>query len=362
MSPVPHLYLRDPRLELCGEFSEYQSFNARLVVNDIGNFTLAMPADGELAAMIDHGYGVALFKDHSQSDVPLFSGPIKRLAWTESPEGSFLTLAGPCDNYHLRTRVIQPTPSGPPYVEDYAEFVDVPADQIMGTWASYQLGPDARSERRLPHFNVDPPSHIGESVDMSARFDVLLDKLKTLAAAGGGLIFRAVYGYVPGGDGTISYRAWMPADRRSTVVFSRQRGTILSGTYEEIAPEANYIYALGEGAGIARQIVEGGDNESITYYRARIEKMYDARSAKTLLELTLERDAALQENAGLQRISITPAEQESIVYGRDYRLGDRVTAEVLNRRMEGYVSGVDFSMTADRGLLITPIIEKELRR
>lgn len=355
-----HLYLRTAAFDLAGEIADYTTFGAKVVANGMGSWALQMPANVAIADHIEWGGGVVLFKDQDQTANPVFSGPIGEITESVGDDGETLALSGPDDNYYLATRVITPTPSGPPYTEAYLQFVGIPADIVVGVVVAEHLAAPAAPERQLPRQEVEPPSGFGSLVNVSMRFDPMLDKLRSLAIEGGGFMFRNLFAWAPGSGGALYFRSWMPADRRAAVVFDVNRRTMKRGVYTEMIPKANYIYALGKGEGEGRAVVEGGDNESITHYQQRIEKVIDARAGDTAAELEQARDAALNENAAVVKVTVDPLETEAFQFGTDYDIGDRVSAVVRSHRFEGYVTALEIALD-ENGATITPVIEQELR-
>ena len=204
------------------------------------------------------------------------------------------------------------------------------------TWYSlswYDANPDERAARGWGSFYdqkyaLTTASALGSAVTWQARYDRMIDLQSAIALVGDvGFRFRmnadlgkVYFDVLAGGD-----RTQGTASGLSPAIFSVNRDSLRSGEYEDNGLEVvNVVYAGGAGDGIRRQIIEVGDQDSIDRW-GRCEEFVDFREATTTAALTSAANKYLAEHSNAETISFQPLENDALLYGYGWDIGDLVT-------------------------------------
>lgn len=165
-------------------------------------------------------------------------------------------------------------------------------------------------------------------------------------------------------NGALNYEVYAGQDRSNTLVFSRQRGNLLSFSYEADNTEwKNLIVIGGDGEGTQRFVTSVGTNGYTTGTERR-EAFYDAQSAKEdgttdAAYAALLRNEAKQECRDMNKIVSVAAEidlvNSGLQFGVDYNVGDiilvsdiidykpRITTVIESQNADGYTVDVEFN-------------------
>jgi hypothetical protein len=351
------IYIRDSNLERLGEVNRYSRLDLHLCFADISFWALDVPADQDIVQHFQYGNGLIVIKD----GVVVFSGPILHieLNWSNS-ENSYI-LAGVDDTQLLKNHLAYPVVTGPPYSAQAYDVRTGIASTIMRQYVDYNAGPSAqaaRIETGLVLAAADPL--VGTTVTGRARFDNLLDLIKSLALAAGDLGYRIIQN-----GSQLEFQVYQPIDRTDTVIFSPKLGNLYSFGYSTDTPKANYIIAGGGGEGTARVFEENSDTDSVTTY-GRIEFFRDRRDTSVVAELQQTITEELQAQGAQTTLSISPIDSPSLQFLTHYGLGDRVTVVADSRQtgqtyplpviIRDVVREVNISLHPDTGETVTPSI------
>lgn len=164
--------------------------------------------------------------------------------------------------------------------------------------APVEVDRDADAELDGISWEAGSGSAIGETVSYHARYVNLLTAIQALAREGDLIVdvgFQADYaGY--------ALEISVPADRAEgtadAMVFSEKLGTGEVIFRSERRRHANVVYALGQGSGAQRTVIERGDDDDLAIHR-RIESALDARNSPTTATLTLTGDPADTETVSI---------------------------------------------------------------
>jgi hypothetical protein len=158
----------------------------------------------------------------------------------------------------------------------------------------------------------------------------LLDLLQEISAVGA-VDYDVVRTDVPGsGAVTFEFRCYSPqlgTDRSATVQFATQFGNMQNPYYTfSRTEEYNRIVVLGAGEDSSRRFVVEESAYTADSPWNLIEKSQDARQEDTLAALIATADAALATGAPQETLTFSVLQTAAYQYGRDYFLGDIVTA------------------------------------
>lgn len=116
-------------------------------------------------------------------------------------------------------------------------------------------------------------------------------------------------------------------DRSTTVQFSLQHGNMLSPSVTvSRTEEVTRIFVLGPGEENNRRVVVRSSADTADSPWNLIEATYDARREETLAAMNNAGDARLEELLAQDNFTFEVLQTDSLQYGRDYFVGDLVTA------------------------------------
>lgn len=337
---------RNSALRRLGEIDDFGKLEMPLRFNRASTWVLELDGASPALGLIDLTGGIVVERD----GVALLSGPVGSIKDKKASGRRTVVVAGVDDTAALETRLALPVPAGPPYTATAYDQVTGPAETVLRYFVDRNLGPGATSARRLPHLTLAADQGRGSNVTGRGRFHTLLELLQPLALAGGDIGFRIVQV-----GNALEFQVYVPADRTATAVFSEELGNLAGHDYQQTRPVADYVYVGGQGEGTARAIVEGGDADSIALFGRR-EQFRDRRDAEDTAVLEQSRVEALLELQATTALSISPIDTDAVAYGRDYRLGDRVTAVIDGETIQDVIREVMLTVTPDRGEEFTPVV------
>lgn len=262
-----------------------------------------------------------------------------------------LTLMVPSLETMLGWRIV----AYPANTTDRSRFLATPVEEIMGRLVEYNLGNSATTlNGRLANgnhgFTVNDEAgwgSLGPSVDWYCAYDDLLDTLQELALVG-----DVDFEVRPAGvfDWTFNtHPGQLGQDRTSDIIFSVHFGNMANPRYERgFMVERTQAIVAGKGEGSERMVViRQGTNYDAT--ENVIETYVDARTTDTVEGLEAKGDARLAELQREEIFDFNVLQTEGVQYGRDYFMGDLVTAH--NPYSDTYETRkvVEVAVTLDEG-------------
>lgn len=298
--------------------------------NDVGTWILNLPFNAGAIPLLKKGNGIIVYRNGSV----LMSGDVinDHTVWSEDTTG--VEISGKDDNFALQARLCLPVPSGPPYTGQPYDVLSGVASTVMRYYVNYNAGPLANSTRRWAGLVLPADPVLGSTVQGTARFDVLIDKLKELATQDL-LGFRVIQVGT-----TLEFQVYQTVDRTNTAVFSPLTGTLREFERTSEGGEGNYCIVGGGGEGTARTFYEKGNSEAITAYR-RIEFFRDRRDTTVIAELEQSADQELARSADRLTLNVVPVDTDALSFQTHWNIGDRVSV-VLVKESPERVTTVDF--------------------
>ena len=340
------LFARDASLRRTGQIEDYRTLTTPLRFNKVSGWVLTLDAASAGARLLTRGAGLIVERD----GVTLLSGPVTGLETVLDADRETLVVTGVDDTVWLDRRLALPVPAGPPYTAAAYDTTSGPAETVMQYYVDRNLGPAATAARRLAGLTLPADQGRGSTVYGAARFHTLLELLQTLALAGGDLGFRIVQV----GTG-LQFQVYAPADRTKTALFSRDFGNLRGYQYKLTVPTADYLYVAGQGEGTARTIVEGSDAAAVAR-DGRFESFVDQRDTADPAALAQSLTENLAEKAATTSLSLSPIDTAAVTFGRDYLLGDRVTAVIGGTVIKDVVREVVLGIAGDGVERLTPVV------
>lgn len=307
------IFIRDNNLQRIGQVTDYTKLDILPRFNAVGSFVLDIPTDSMAAReLIKPEYGIIVKKDGKS----LMSGTVTSRKRSFSSSGDNLTLVGKDDNDYLADRAVYPEVNGIFSLQDY-DIRTGRAENIMKQYVSFNIGPDALSERR--ELTIEADKGLGATVTGRGRFHNLLDFLASLALSGGGLGFRVVQV-----NDSLEFQVYQPSDKTKSAFFSPLLKNLASFDYNNSNPTKNFIIVGGGGEGKDRILLQKSDNTSIAKYR-RKESFKDQRDTSEIDELNQSLDEELASGVEQNTFSFTPIDTPQLSFGTHYGLGDKVS-------------------------------------
>ena len=327
------------------------SFKLTLRHNEVGSWSVDVPRERTPAGWPAPGAGIIAIRDR----VVVASGDIDEqgFAWSSDPgdesagPGKY-TLTGSTDLARLGYRVVYPTPGQPwgSQTNNYYAYGPDVGEEVLRVTVNQQAGSLAPTQRRVPGLRLSAPTGIGSTVVIHERFTPLLDALRKVALAAGGLAFDVRDALDTGQDFVI----WQPLDRTGSARFGIELGNVASLAVQRVAPTGTTALVAGQGEGADRTLVEIPD-PSANIAWGRREAFLDQRQVDAGLELPeqqveFEKAAAeaFADAAEASAVSAVIVDTPAVKWGEDYGLGDRVSVSTPFGPVVDVVRQVDITV------------------
>lgn len=227
-----------------------------------------------------------------------------------------------------------------------------PGETIIKAYVNENAGPAALMPPRLADgrtlgLTIQPDAHRGLEWAGQRSWQGLLDTIQEISE-----LTDVDFDIVRTDAQAFEFRCFYPqlgTDRTATLTFSPTLGNMLNPTYTlSRTEEITRIIVLGPGSETDRHVVvrEAG---TITDSPWRvIEETYDARKETDILALQAAGDAQLTKLQAQESFTFEVLQTTSAQYGRDYFLGDRVSAGFGNLSTTKKITAVSINMQAGR--------------
>lgn len=257
----------------------------------------------------------------------LMTGHAESLSYAWSADGDqpgMLTLSGGDDLAGVANRVAFADPSQP-FSAQTAQARDDQTgalEDVVWHYLNANVGPGALAARKVPWLTLPASLSRGGIVKASARFDPLMDLIRSLQPAGGPLGVDVVQQ-----GGALSVVMFEPRDLTGKARFSRALGNLRSVEMMSSTPTTTSALVGGSGSGTSRAMVQVDDGSANPWTYA--ETFVDERSTSDATELAQAGQSALVQGTVQSSLTAKTVDIPNLRYGVDYDLGDKVTVEVF---------------------------------
>lgn len=340
--------VRNSSLTRVGQILESDLVGSSFVprFNNVGAWKIVLPASHPMADILRApGSGIIV----TLSGVVILSGPTvsaRSIKTSEDPEGVW-QIEGSDDSILLANRVAYPTPTTADVTaqtNDYDTRTG-PAETVIKAYVNANLGPSAPVARRVPSLAIEADLARGDTVTGKARFDSLGVLLESLA------ITSALGFTIDQSGSTLTFRVFAPTDRSATIRMDVENERLEKSEYAYKRPTVTRVIVAGQGAGVERTFLEVSSVDSIAAesdWAQRIETFKDQRNTNDSAELTQAGDEILADGGMTVRsVSVSPSDDQTMRYGADWGLGDKVTVVVGDEQVSQIVTEVAIVITAD---------------
>lgn len=234
------------------------------------------------------------------------------------------------------------------------------ADTIQYQLVNKNAGPGAAdSTRRLTGLSVTAAAGTASVLAQDFRYHTqLLAALSTLSdaawRAGVGADFDVLWSgpsTTPANNLLFTFTTYVPqlGTDRTVGNAGANPPTIFSQTFDNIempvytdarVNEATMAYVLGAGSGASRQIFQVLLTAAAASLWNRNELVVDAQNVTTQAMANAVANAELFKRRRAQSLSFSPIQTQATRYGRDWKLGDLVTAYYAGKTFNARVQGV----------------------
>lgn len=215
---------------------------------------------------------------------------------------------------------------------DKSGVAETVAKEFVNEQASVGAG-----DRGFPGFYMQADAATGSSVELKRAWDILGDVLREISRMGGG-----DFAVVGTGPATFEFRWYdgqLGEDRSEgntegnpPIIFSIDLGNMALPIYSNPrSDEINLVYVGGEGEGTNRNVITRQELMAILDSPwNRREIFRDARNESTTAALEDKGDEVLEEEKKKESFWFEVIQTAACRYGRDYFLGDLVTARYMD--------------------------------
>jgi microcystin-dependent protein len=266
---------------------------------------------------------------------------------TSSDSTGTWEIVGTDDSVILGERLAYPTPTS----SDLDAQIDAydtrtgPAETVAKAYVAANMGPTAPVARRVTGLTVDTDLGRGSTVTTNARFDRIGGLVSDVLAIDGlGFDIRQV------GTGLV-FEVFEPVDRSASIRMDVDNLRLSKSVYTYTAPAATRVIVAGQGEGAGRILLERVSTASTTAETAwgrRIEVFKDSRNTAETDALESAGDELLAgKGKTLEGIKATPSDDQTMAYGVDWGLGDKVTVVIGAEQIAQIVTEVAIVVTDD---------------
>lgn len=343
MSDTYELFYRNESGAIDGQIATFNRLSLKMFFNSVGSWSLSAPI-GILRELTWKG-GLVV----KRNGEVFFTGNVNKFFrkrdLTKNPIINSLECSGEDDNGYLLDRLALPVPSGPPYTAAEFDVRSGPFETVAKAYVNANIGPGAKSDRRVSGLTIETDSGRGGTVSGSARFETLDELLNALALQAGGIGYRVV---------GKQFQVYQVADKTGSVMLSEDLGSLSGFEYTLSRPKSNYLYLGGNGDGTARAIGEGLDSESVTTY-GRIEEFAEQASLSTADEMAVKINELLARKTATFSLKLKPVALAKMRPIDDYWLGDRITAVIDGEVIQDVISAAEIAISRT-DVTVTPVM------
>jgi hypothetical protein len=334
---------------------QYVTLNCELKFNAVGCGELVAPATPDLVdAVTTPGNSVVVVRDGEYFG----GGPIERpgcVSWSpDAGVGTITVNFGTWDQL-LTRRLTYPDPELDADAQTSTSWAATAAnaETAMRDLVYLNAGQGALATRQFAGLYLGDLAGVGTSIDVTTRFEVLIDVLRKIATAGGGLGFRVRQV----GQSDLRFEVYEPTDRSESVRFSRGLMNLTSLKTDPEAPTGTVAIVGGDGTGASRTIVERSDTTAVASWGRYEIWVNQSGTDTTTTEMQQAGDTALVEHGEKAGISCTAVDGAQAQYGVDYWLGDQVSIEPTSGvSVIDVVGAVKLVSTPQGGDVVSPTI------
>lgn len=362
-------YARAADLSLAGEMRGWNKLEVTIRYKEVGSWAITGPASGSVPRLITPGAGLIVIDSRGvpllSDNGVLISGDVEEIGprtWSADGQDAHpgtLAVSGGDDLAIVADELAYPDPtetatSQAAFTYDFRSGI---AETVIKAYVDANIGTGratARGDAAVPNARlVTVASDLarGSTVSFKARFDPLMDVVRTLGDASTPLLAPTVR--QSGTDLVFDVAA--PTDRSESVVFSQARRNLRGYSITQSAPTATHVVVAGDGTGTGRAFRERSDTTAAQEWHRIIRTFVDQRQTSVAAELDAAGDEELAKARRSGVLSATAVDTPRMRFGEHFSLGDYVSVEVeAGTAFTDQVTAAKFTVT-EQGVQPTEI-------
>lgn len=337
-------------MELVNDFKAIKRFN------NVGSWSMSLPAEDSMAqTLAQPGRGLIVTGPYGV----LLSGPVtsfNKHEDTDDLDGT-ISFIGADDNVHLGDALAFPDPlTADPAVQKFSNDIRTGnAESVIRQYVAFNIGdPDSMSppstvwgynDRKIPGLGLQAVNgNQGATVTGNARFDQLGKLIGDIAAAGGvGFDIKQTT------TSKKELQIYVPTDKSAYIRMDIQNDLLDATDYGFGSPTGTRFIVAGQGDGTLRTIIQTKTTTTAEAdWGRKVEVFKDRRDTNDPVQLTQDGVAGVTDNGKtITSLSVTPSDNVTMVYARDWFIGDKVAVVVDGQELKSIVTEAIISITAD---------------
>ena len=272
----------------------------------------------------------------------LLSGPTASATNTKTaddPTGVWEVI-GTDDGVILGERLAYPVPASSSLASQTVAY-DVrtgKSETVAKAYVDANIGPSSPAARKISALTIDTDLGRGSTVVANARFDKLGELISSLLVLDGlGFDIRQ-------SGSNLVFEVFQPVDRSSSIRMDVDNLRLEKSEYTYQRPDATRVIVAGQGQGGERTFIERSSTASTTAessWGRRIEVFKDSRNTSDTTALQNAGDEILAAGGKtVEGIKVTPSDDQTMRFGVDWGLGDKVTVVVGSTQIAQVVTEV----------------------
>lgn len=249
----------------------------------------------------------------------------------------------------------------------YTDSVSMPWDNLIRSIVRENFGLLATdTDRNLsPWMTVQADTSWGANKTESFPWQIVMNVLSGIVNEVRGNGFYCTFDVIRTAPSVFEFRVFLGPrgiDHSSTgtnpVIVSEERHNLLEPSLDfDWTNEKNYIYATGQGSGLARVVKTAQDDTRIGVSPFnRIEFNQDARNASLDASVQAKADYALQDHRPKRTFTGSISQTDGCLYGVHWKWGDIVTAEYDGYTFDCHVDAVTVTIAPNGTEIATGIL------
>lgn len=332
--------VRDSNLRMVGALTKGFKLEATPLFNAVGTWELTIPSDHHLAsALRTPGSGIVV----TGPDDVIISGPTTQPAQSvtiDDPGGS-TTFRGTSDNQWIADRLAYPDPAWDGDGETGADFdqrVGAPETVIHG-FVNANAGPGATAGRKVANFFMGTNlARGGADITKAARWENLAELVTGIATAAN-LGWRVVQR-----GGALVFETSEVVDRSLSIRLDTRNRTLSGYKLVTSAPTTTHAIVGAQDVDLDRLYSTITTPESVTASTAwgrRIETFVNQAYVEDVDEWTASAKELLADQGHtVTSVQAIPNDDETLRFGRDYMLGDKIGIVADDREYSSVITGM----------------------
>ena len=326
---------------------------------NVGSWTMTLPAEDDMAQKLaQKGRGLVVtvsFYDansNTTTNKTLMSGPVTSFTKEEDADdvqGTY-SFIGADDMIHLADALAFPQPSNPdPATQNVSNDIRTgDAETLLVEYVRANIGSNAPVSRHIAGLYQASNLHRGLTVTANARFDQLGKLLGDIAAQGG-----VGFDLYQDSANSKRFQVYQPVDKSKFIRMDIDNDMLDKTSYGFGAPTGTRFIVAGQGEGTQRQIIQTNAPAQVETDWGRIVEIFkDRRDTADPVELAAEGAQGVADNGKtITSLSVTPSDNVSMVFARDWFLGDIVGVTVDDEELTAVVTEAIISISED-GVLV----------